>query len=339
MQIDWAGVQSSPGAPSSGRGPTPRSPPPRGRGSRSCPASTGRRAGRCRRGHVPGTHGRSQAPSHLPAAGRAGRGWSAFVRAAVARYGPHGDFWADSPDVPRRPIHAWQIWNEENFKYFVVRPSPAEYGRLVERSARAIRSVDRGATIVLGGMFARPAEGAWRRRPRQAYLATDFLDLMYRRTQGMRSRSTPSPSTRTPPTSGGCAPEIAEVRRVLRRHPRRTQGALDHRARLELAAPLPPRLLRQGAARPGAPAEGRLLASAPQPAPLEAAPGLLVLGRRRSGRLQLLRRLGAVRARVPPEARLARLRALRPRPLRGRRPAAPVRLGSPHHPCRTRRRE
>src|SRR4051812_38346294 len=91
---------------------------------------------------VPGSPGSARAPLHLPAAGAAGRAWAAFVRAAVERYGPSGSFWSENPALPRRPVHAWQVWNEENFKYFVVRPNPAEYGRLVKRSGRAIHAVD-----------------------------------------------------------------------------------------------------------------------------------------------------------------------------------------------------
>ena len=79
------------------------------------------------------------------------------MRQAVERYGPHGRFWSEHPEVPRDPIRTWQIWNEPNFKYFVARPNPGEYGRLVKRSARAIHALDLGAKVVLGGLFARRA--------------------------------------------------------------------------------------------------------------------------------------------------------------------------------------
>ena len=107
-------------------------------------------------GPVPGTGGSATAVRHLPAHGRAGRAWKQFVRAAVARYGPRGTLWSERLDLPSRPIRTWQIWNEENFKYFVQRPRPGEYGRLVKISDAALRGADRGARIVLGGLFARP---------------------------------------------------------------------------------------------------------------------------------------------------------------------------------------
>ncbi len=36
-----------------------------------------------------------------------------------------------------RPIRTWQIWNEPNFKYFVAKPNPGEYGKLVKISNAA----------------------------------------------------------------------------------------------------------------------------------------------------------------------------------------------------------
>jgi Glycosyl hydrolase catalytic core len=136
---------------------------------------------------VPGLGG-AKATRNLPVRGAAGRGWSAFVAAAVSRYGPSGSFWAERPAVPRRPIRTWQIWNEENFAYFVARPNPGEYGKLVKLSYNALRSVDRRAKLVLGGMFAAPKQAELRRRPPLAYFAADFLDELYARTPGIKSK-------------------------------------------------------------------------------------------------------------------------------------------------------
>jgi len=167
---------------------------------------------------VPGSRAGETAPAHLPVSGRAGRGWSAFVRAAVERYGPRGSFWRQHRSLPKRPIHAWQIWNEENFKYFVARPDPGEYGRLVSRSARAIRAADPRATIVLGGLFARPREATFPFHPPRAYFAAGFLDRMYRRTPGV---SAAFDDVALHPYTGSfrrLPGELSEVRRVLRRH-------------------------------------------------------------------------------------------------------------------------
>jgi Glycosyl hydrolase catalytic core len=133
--------------------------------------------------------GRYKSPRNLPVrTGVQRSGWTNFVRGAVLRYGPTGSFWAENPSVPRRPIRTWQIWNEPNFMYFVARPNPAEYGKLVKLSYSAIRSVDRGAKLVLGGLFSRPNEANLRRKPPLAYFAADFLDQMYRRTPGIKGK-------------------------------------------------------------------------------------------------------------------------------------------------------
>jgi len=166
---------------------------------------------------VPGTGGGAKAPAHLPIAGRAGRGWNAFGRQAVERYGPQGTFWTENPEVPRDPIRTWQIWNEPNFKYFVARPNPGEYGRLVKNSAHAIKAVDPGATILLGGLFARPGE-AGKFQPPRAFTAVEFLDLMMRRTPGV-SASFDAVALHPYTASYLTIPEeIEEVRELLRSH-------------------------------------------------------------------------------------------------------------------------
>lgn len=114
--------------------------------------------------------------------------WRSFLTQVVQRYGPNGAFWAANPGVPKRPIRTWQIWNEENFKYFVARPNPAEYGKLVKLSYAAVKAVDPGAKIILGGMFSRPKEATVKYHPPQAYFAADFLERMYETTPGIKSK-------------------------------------------------------------------------------------------------------------------------------------------------------
>jgi hypothetical protein len=138
---------------------------------------------------VPGSGHTVKAPSHLPAAGSAASAWSTFVQGAVARYGPNGTFWAENPTVPRRPIRTWQIWNEPNFKYFVAKPNPAEYGHLVKLSYAALKSSDAGAKLLLGGMFSRPKGGkSTKEKPKRVYFASDFLEQMYKTTAGIKSK-------------------------------------------------------------------------------------------------------------------------------------------------------
>lgn len=117
----------------------------------------------------------------LPVAGaRERRAWSEFVTAAVERYGRQGTFWIEhgpgsARPLPRLPIRAWQIWNEENFFYFAQPVSPGRYARLLKLSRRAADRADPRAEIVLGGLF-----GAPKQRPPRAMTAADFLDRLYR---------------------------------------------------------------------------------------------------------------------------------------------------------------
>jgi hypothetical protein len=138
---------------------------------------------------VPGSHGGAMAPKTLPVKTAAQRAaWTGFLQRVVGRYGPGGSFWAANPGLPEDSLRTWQIWNEQNFKYFVARPSPVDYGKLVSVSYSAIKSIDPGAKLILGGMFARPKEAQFKAKPAQAYFATDFLDKFYRSTPGIKSK-------------------------------------------------------------------------------------------------------------------------------------------------------
>jgi len=106
--------------------------------------------------------------------------WRAFLRAAVERYGPRGQFWREhapgsAEPVPKLPLRQWQVWNEANFFYFARPVSPGAYARLLKLSAQTIRRTDRGAEVILSGLFAEP--GA---KPPNAMDAVDFLARLYR---------------------------------------------------------------------------------------------------------------------------------------------------------------
>jgi hypothetical protein len=168
---------------------------------------------------VSGSQHTVKAPAHLPAAGSAATAWSNFVKGAVVRYGPNGSFWAENPSVPKRPIRTWQIWNEPNFKYFVAKPNPAEYGRLVKLSSTALKSSDAGAKLLLGGMFSRPKGGkSTTEKPKRVYFASDFLEALYETTPGIKSKFS---GVALHPYTGKyqeLAPEIEEVRAVQKAH-------------------------------------------------------------------------------------------------------------------------
>jgi hypothetical protein len=136
--------------------------------------------------------GGARAPVSLPVRTAAQRSaWRELLRLAVFRYGPGGSFWTENPLLPAHPIRIWQIWNEENYKYFVARPNPAQYGKLVVESFRDLRSADPGARMVLGGLFLQPKGGNVKPRPgrvKRAWFAADFLERMYRTTPGVRGK-------------------------------------------------------------------------------------------------------------------------------------------------------
>lgn len=117
----------------------------------------------------------------LPVANaRQRRAWGEFVEAAVERYGRFGEFWLEhapgtKQPLPKLPIKAWQIWNEENYFYFAKPVSPGQYARLLAVSKRALRRADPKAELVLGGLFGDPPQG-----PPLAMDAIDFLDRLYK---------------------------------------------------------------------------------------------------------------------------------------------------------------
>ncbi|HUC07513.1 MAG TPA: hypothetical protein VMR96_05435, partial [Solirubrobacterales bacterium] len=126
-------------------------------------------------------------PTTLPVdSGRARKAWLAFVDAAVARYGPGGEFWEEHapsnaaanyvPAVPRPlPVRTWQIWNEANFFYFAYPVSPGRYARLLKPTYKAIKAADPTATVLLTGLFGAPDQGG-----KRGMDAAKFLAALYR---------------------------------------------------------------------------------------------------------------------------------------------------------------
>jgi hypothetical protein len=86
--------------------------------------------------------------------------YAVYLRDLVERYGPTGSFWAEHPDVPRRPLREWQIWNEPHLDGFWAssRPWQESYTDLLGSARDAVKQVDPGAKIVLASM----ADYAWR---------------------------------------------------------------------------------------------------------------------------------------------------------------------------------
>jgi len=112
--------------------------------------------------------------------------WTAFLTAAVERYGPGGAFWQPSSNGGPSPFHAlcqcdadpmpityWQVWNEPSLSHYFTVSSPVEsYAKLLQISHDAITSQDPHAQIVLAGVpgFARKG----------GLTAWQFLDDLFR---------------------------------------------------------------------------------------------------------------------------------------------------------------
>jgi hypothetical protein len=78
--------------------------------------------------------------------------YGSFMTALVDRYGPHGSFWSQNPTLPRRPIRAWEIWNEPDLRYYWKPPWRKPYLALLRAAHAAITAADPGAQVVLGGL-------------------------------------------------------------------------------------------------------------------------------------------------------------------------------------------
>jgi hypothetical protein len=91
-------------------------------------------------------------PSDSFAVPRSAAAYGSYLSLLVRRYGSHGSFWRRHPELPKVPIRAWQVWNEENLLNFWPAPLVPNYVDLLRAAHTAIKSLDPGAEVVLGGM-------------------------------------------------------------------------------------------------------------------------------------------------------------------------------------------
>jgi hypothetical protein len=100
--------------------------------------------------------GASPAARHSPP--RDPGDYATYLGALVARYGGRGSFWNEHPELPRRPVRAWQIWNEPHLPFYWDAPEgsaqawPGGYVRLLWASWLAVKSADPRARVVLSGL-------------------------------------------------------------------------------------------------------------------------------------------------------------------------------------------
>jgi hypothetical protein len=87
-----------------------------------------------------------------------------YLAALVERYGPEGTFWSEHPELPKRPLREWQIWNEPHLPSYWDAPEngPFGYARayplLLRASYDIVKSLDPGAKVVMAGITQRAWE-------------------------------------------------------------------------------------------------------------------------------------------------------------------------------------
>jgi polysaccharide biosynthesis protein PslG len=138
------------------------------------------------------------------------RAWGSFLRRAVQRYGPYGEFWSERPELEALPIREWEIWNEENIVTF-GEADPARFARVMRVAGRAIHGADRGAKVILGGFFGRPLQIPPNVAP------GDYLNRFYRAGHVKRFFDGIALHPYVA-DAGAMRPMIDNLRRVMRRH-------------------------------------------------------------------------------------------------------------------------
>jgi hypothetical protein len=136
--------------------------------------------------------------------------WAEFIGEVVGRYGPGGRFWSEHPSLPERPLRVWEIWNEPNVpQFYAPTPSVDGYTELLRISSQAIRSADRGATILIGGLAGDPGKPG-------SIEGSEFLEGLY----GAGARAYFDAVALHPYSPGlaGVRRQLVDVRRVLDLH-------------------------------------------------------------------------------------------------------------------------
>jgi hypothetical protein len=78
--------------------------------------------------------------------------YAPLVKAVARRYGRGGTFWRAHPELTPLPVVRYEIWNEPNLRGgWCPNPQPERYADMFVAAARAIRSVDPHAQVVIGG--------------------------------------------------------------------------------------------------------------------------------------------------------------------------------------------
>lgn len=84
---------------------------------------------------------------------RSNQPYADYLTTLIDRYGPEGSFWAANPQLPRRPIREWAVWNEPwIYYYWPFKHYAKTYVALLRAAHTAIKGADPGAKVVLAGI-------------------------------------------------------------------------------------------------------------------------------------------------------------------------------------------
>lgn len=88
--------------------------------------------------------------------------YARFIATLAHRYGPYGSLWRDILPQHRRPVRAWQIWNEPNLNVFWNEPEfERGYAALLKATRPALEAADPSAKIVTAGLTNGGSAPAW----------------------------------------------------------------------------------------------------------------------------------------------------------------------------------
>ncbi len=215
--------------------------------------------------------------------------------------------------------------------YFVAKPNPVEYGKLVKLSYSAIKGVDPGAKLILGGLFSRPSEANLNRKPPLAYFAADFLEKLYAGSPGIKRMFQGVAIHPYTATYKRLEPYVEEIREVLKKNHDAAKGLWLTELGWSSQHPARNNSFAKGKSGQATQLRGafRVIESRASKWHLQRVYWFSVDDH--TGLLQLLRRLRPVRQRLQAEARLERLRGVRRRHALGNpRRIAAQHVGHPH---------
>ena len=76
-----------------------------------------------------------------------------YLTTLIRRYGPTGTFWSLHPNLPRRPIRMWEVWNEPDIiDFWPTQPFARSFVALLGVAHTAVKRADSGAKVVLAGI-------------------------------------------------------------------------------------------------------------------------------------------------------------------------------------------